>query len=472
MTTTGAVYLLTYHGTLLCVAQGGRLEHQPLADTAAVPVTLPADIAPQRFEDFLVGDDAPLSVPITAGPLADFTATLAGNRRTLTLQRNGTFVSAERGGAHVAHDRIKALDWETFIPLRHHDLMLLRGFKTNRWVVRSTAMIAAPGSANFGPGFKLHLGGISVDLRYQLPFENRALPYRVRLLRDGWRIDEACLLRPLVVMTAFRIPAVHEQMLLSLRSLREIAGYQGHVLVLTDIPPHDLQKRLRETDAHRTTVIPLSARDVVASVASRYALLDWPDINRFQPILCVDPDIIFDGDIIPMLAAIAASDRIAAPVERQSLLRTFPAFGSSLLQQDGARPNLAAGFSTAAFGIPNILDHRDTLTQIRRIIVNRSDRFGRNEPDWLEQEVANYVAYKLGSVDTHLISSFLRVVEPAAAQQAIIGQGLLRLAGPRGSETLTDAMRTALKALGEASIAPGAVAPSVETVGDIKGPAL
>ncbi len=447
-TTKPGLHLLTYHGALLCTTPEGAFVQRPLVDTAATPVVLPAGITARRFEQFLAADGKPLCVPLTEGPLSGFTATVSANRRTLTLSRAGRFLSAQRDVQHIADDRTEALEWENLMPLTPHDLSVLRGVAENAWVVRSSGKVVAKRTSAFRAGFALRAGELSFDLRYQTPFEGSALPYRLRLLRDGWRIDELCLLRPLVVMTAFRTPTILEQMRLSLHSLREMGRFDGHVLLLTDVSPQLLHQRLPGEDVRRMTIITLAASDAVAGAASRYALLDWPEIRRFQPILCVDPDIVFDADITPMLAAIAASDRIAAPVERQSLQRTSPALGLSLLQQDGAQPRLVPGFSTSAMGIPNVLEHRDTLAQIRRVIVNRCDRFGRNEPVWLEQEAANYVAYRTGSVDTHLITRCLRTIDPTQAPHVTPGQGLLRFEGPRGSESVTDAMRSALRALG------------------------
>jgi hypothetical protein len=472
-TSTRGLHLLTYHGALFCTTPDGAFVQRPLADTGATPIVLPAEITARRFEEFLAADGKPLCVPITEGALSGFTMTLAANRRTLTLSRDGRFLSAERDVQNIAHDRAKANEWENLMPLTQHDLSVLRGVAENAWVVRSTGAVVAKRTAALRGGFTLRAGDLSVDLRYQTPFEGSALPYRLRLLRDGWRIDELCLLRPLVVMTAFRTPAVVEQMLLSLQSLREIAHFDGNVLLLTDAAPQLLHRRLSGRDAQRTTIITVAASDAVAGAASRYALLDWPDIRRFQPILCVDPDIVFDADITEMLAAIAASDRIAAPVERQSLQRNSPALGMSLLQQDGAQPRLVPGFSTAVLGIPNVLEHRDTLAQIRRVIVNRCDRFGRNEPVWLEQEAANYVAYRTGSVDTHLITRCLRTIDATQAAHVTAGHGLLRFEGPRGSEAVTDAMRCALRALGgNAGDQPVTMISETFCDEEIEGPAL
>jgi lipopolysaccharide biosynthesis glycosyltransferase len=126
-------------------------------------------------------------------------------------------------------------------------------------------------------------------------------------------------------------------------------------------------------------------------MVARYLILDWPDAWRYQPLLYVDADIVFDRDVTPMLHAIAMSDRIAAPVELMSPLARNPSVGATLLQRDLCSPGYMAGFNSGTLGIPNVRAHAETLRLIRRIIANHSLLHGREALPYADQEIANYV---------------------------------------------------------------------------------
>ena len=54
-----------------------------------------------------------------------------------------------------------------------------------------------------------------------------------------------------------------------------------------------------------------------------------------------------------------------------------------------------AGFNTGTLGIPNLRAHAETLRLIRRIIANHGIMHGQAALPWADQEVANYVAFRL-----------------------------------------------------------------------------
>jgi hypothetical protein len=183
-------------------------------------------------------------------------------------------------------------------------------------------------------------------------------------------------------------------------------------------------------------------------MAARYFILDWPDARRFQPLLYVDTDIVFDSDVTPMLRAVATSDRIAAPIEVLTSLAANPASGAALLQRDFCSPGFMAGFNTGTLGIPNLRAHAETLRLVRRIIMNHATLHGRMALPWVDQEIANYVSFRLNNhVDTGLISRFVRF----AGNDAHTGNrcGLVHFWPVAGAAARTQAMRDYLGRLRE-----------------------
>lgn len=403
-------FLLTWHGTLLCrQRQSGTLVHRPLVpsqdDVEPVVLDVPIEQLQPAFAHHLRAM-LPELPDHPAGGLQMFQLRWGSDQRTVTLRQNGALLSAELDGERVALFRTEEAGWENFLPATQADLDALRLVLSSSWLVRSSgAEVERP---TLGQYFRLHVGGLEVDLRHQLPFDLAEWPYRLTLLRDGWRIEQIVQYRPLVYYAAFGRPEITEQFAISVRSLIEFGCYRGPIVVLSDHAPDDLARFLPAEDLARVAVIPFEPRDRPGFLAARYILLDWPGGRQFQPLLYVDTDIIFDSDVTPMLHAIAMSDRIAVPLEPMSPLAVNAGSGAALLQRDLCSPGFLAGFNSGTLGIPNLPSHATSLRLIRRIVMNHSLMHGREALPFGDQEVANYVSYRLAHFDTGLISRFVR----------------------------------------------------------------
>ena len=195
-------------------------------------------------------------------------------------------------------------------------------------------------------------------------------------------------------------------------------------------------------DLARVAVLPFQPSDRPGYMAA--LILDWPDARQFQPLLYVDTGTVFDSDVAPMLRAVAISDRIAAPMELLSPLAANPALGATL-QRDFCSPGYMAGFNTGTLGIPNLRAHAETLRLIRRMIMNHSALHGRMALPYVDQEMANYVSFRLTQFDTGLISRFVRF---AGADVPIAnGCGLVHFWPVRGAAARAQAMRDYLARL-------------------------
>jgi len=404
--------LLTWQGTLLCRRRTTgeliqRPVNSPLDDADLVEIGIPAERLQVTFSNHM-RNDIGLSLQVAEGALAGWSVTRAADGRSINLERGGQFLSALYR-SEVVRTASHANDWEGFLPLSPTDIETLRAIAANDWVVRSNATRVVAHDIRFTAFCGLKLGPLAFDLRWQVPFDLSAWPNRLTLLSDGWRIEQVCRFRPLVYFTAFGNEAIMRQFALSVRSLVTFGRYEGDIAVMTDRTPEEIAAMLPAFDRPRVLVFPCPARERTGFMAARYSIPDWPEAWQYQPLLYADVDTIFDADIAPVLRAIACSDRISAPLEWFSPLRTTVSVGASLLQRDGCEPGSEIGFNSGTLGIPNLFEHAHPLRMIGRIMTNNATLKAPGSRDDDDQVVANYVSFKLGHFDTMLLAPYVRV---------------------------------------------------------------
>jgi hypothetical protein len=437
-------YILTFAGTLLCQKYDtGEIVQRPIHgigdDVEPVEIEFPIEQLRPTYDQFTRNTFPELDLRVQLGALGPLRITRAWDRRCLAFSRDELFLTAYGG---VLLSQVKVSDWERFLPVAKTDLDVLRGIIGNSWVVRSSGAFVAQNEVRLDVWFALKFGGLSVDLRYQLPFDLTSWPFRLIVLRDAWKIEAVCLFRPLVYFTAYCDPAVVQQLYESIRSLIDIGCYAGAVLVFTDRDASEIARNVPQVPADQLSVYRTEPTDLAGFVSSKYAILDIPWAAQFQPILFCDPDVVFDADVAPMLYALARSDRIAAPAEEYAPMRSAASAGSGLLQLDGCSPGLRVGFNAGTLGIPNLAAHGATLRLIRTIIINHSDDKGRQQLGWIDQEVANYVSFRLADFDTHLISGHVRYGGWPGTEPDINWRGgAVHFWPAGGTEETLDAMR-------------------------------
>ncbi|MCB8883464.1 hypothetical protein ACELLULO517_24665 [Acidisoma cellulosilytica] len=404
-------YLISYHGALMArTADRTGITHLSVGQIRdreeLVSVDLDPDTFRQPFVDFI---EQKASLPTEAdvkflGPCEIYPYPAS---RTVAIARNGSFASAPPGGT-VEINRTEVKDWEHFLPCSDEDLDFLQRLLAEQWIVKSTRSLINPETITFGEKFNLHIGHLAIPLNYNLPFDQKHAPFRFTVLSEGWKVNEILLFKPMIYYLAFGEDNVFQQLSLSLVSLGAVGHYKGQVWVYSDRDLASIRAEMPWVPRDRFTVKPLRPNDWVGFVAGKYCILEDDDAHHYQPVIYMDPDIIYNADIQAMLIAMAVSDKLTAPIEVFSGLEHAPSVGATLLQLDHELPRFASGFNCGTIGIPNIPSQLHHLKLIRRVICNILGQRGRSALQWVDQEAANYVSYKIAHFETHEVSKYVR----------------------------------------------------------------
>lgn len=404
-------YLLSFHGKFLARAENAtdicQLGLNDIGDTGnLVAVDLEDRLFRPSYEDFI---EDRTSEPQTAQLrfMGEFQVHPKPTTRTICLKTGDHYAGASPYGP-VEINRPEASLWEEFLPIAETELGLFQEMRRSDWIIKSTRQIVSGSSIAIGDNFTLRIGSLTLPLNYNLPLDRVHAPFRYVVLLDGWRIDEIILFKPLLYYLAFGQDNVFEQLSLSLESLGRAAAFTGQVLVFTDRRPEAIQALAAWLKPEQIIVRHIPAVDWVGFVAGKYCILEEESAYAFQPVVYMDPDIIYDADLSPLLTAMACATRLTAPIEEFSGLEHAPSVGATLLQLDHERPRFAVGFNCGTLGIPNLPMHRHTLELVRKVICNFTAQRGRSALHWVDQEAANYVSYKIGHFETHEVSRFVR----------------------------------------------------------------
>jgi len=444
------MFLLSTHGTVVCASpHDGTLAHfrPDRIGNGYEPVNfgaLPGDPG-SDFKAFLELSASTDAHRPTDPRVSDLALTRTKDLRTFKVARGETYMTAVPDGKLLFHSR-EANNWELYVGLSPEDLANIKLILSNEWVEASTGKLVTPETIGLKEGWRLTIGQAVLDLRLQFPAMSRDMPFRIVGMHEGWRIVQFFLYKPLMYFTAFKSPEVLKQLYLCLQSLLEFGRYEGPVHLITDQTAETILANVPGLDPSRLSIQTLHPADWVGYVAAKYTILEHEPAYAHQPVFFNDPDIIFDADIKPALRAIAGSDRIAAPIEG-GLLRTFPSIGAALYQRDGFDPGFANGFNAGTMGLPNLRKHGHTFELIRSIIVNHALLHGRDYHRWVDQETANYVSFRIGHVNTHAISRYVRVGFPGTDETAEGRCGLVHFwaSHPKGA-VMENYVRTLRKA--------------------------
>ncbi len=461
------MHLMTYWGTFVRLDPETRSLHQSdYRDDdwfeRLLDVQVPSDFRTSTYLDFIeANEEIPHAFEIS-GPAGEHLALRQAPKvEGVTVSRDGHYLCAGPHFSRLDYTRDKPSSWETFQLVEAEDVERVRHILSADWLIRSTGVLTR--QQDISTGFRsIRLGAVTIDiastvqlwrdLRLRTPAgrptsEGDRAAFYYDIIIDGWKIDRIRLYNPCIFFTAFKSPLVLSQLHLSMTSLLEFGAYDGHIHVISDQTREDLLREVPNLPARRLTVQTVKARDFTGFVASKYLLLDCIEARQYQPLLFSDPDIVYDRPIERMLCALTAAERVAAPLEDFSLLRQAPSMGTSLLQRDGFETRETCGFNGGTLGFLNLAEHGHILSMIRVIIMSYSGMSGRGSLSWVDQEVANYVGYKAGQVDTTVLSRFVRYGLTGTEHDAAGRIGLVHFWPPGHAIEKLRAMQTYYAAL-------------------------
>ena len=307
--------------------------------------------------------------------------------------------------------------WEYFLLLDEEFIGKIRYILANDWVSKRTATLYKKSDICLEPDFTLRLGAFRLNLRLQdkADFSD----YVICGVSDDWKPEVFFVFRPLVYITAYASKTVLDQLHICVRSLRDIGRFDQKIVVMTDRSRDEILRLCEECESDPTEVDPSFPKDFVGFVSSKYSIFDKDVYRRHQPLMYLDPDIVFDRPVEDMLVAALVTEQICAPLEDWHRLKTHPPVGATLIQLDQLEPgSYAAGFNGGTIVIPNTADprHRRSFELVARTITHVGLKFGRGFNPWADQEVANYIAYKVGGWNTAALTRFVHYIENDAGQ--------------------------------------------------------
>ena len=199
----------------------------------------------------------------------------------------------------------------------------------------------------------------------------------VSLLHQGWKAERLFRYRPLIYFAAFGDDSIFQCLETALASLDRFAQWPGSVLILTDRAPDALAPLIPERLRPRIHVHRSNPGDVLGFTLARYAVGAAPVAHTHQPLLYVDADVVFDGDLTGLMIDVLLSGCACFLPERTMFDYDF--YGEPLFRADGGfLPSYDRGLSSGAIGIPTLAQVSDAF---RLILESRPRLSGdRGEP--------------------------------------------------------------------------------------------
>ncbi len=425
-------YLLTRHGTLLHFDVGRKqFRHDRLGVAERNVVFCPAGAAPDGpGELFILDRDGKklFGRPATAAALPDGRVALGYDGLALVGAEAGQILTEP----HVGGPR------DGFWLVTPDELDGLAFVAGNRWVSdRVSQEPVQPHDVGIGGG-SLRIGEAAYPIAALLGpggplarvIERKAFSVSYQL----WKLERFRLYQPLAYFAAFGAAPIFACLEIAIQSLFEFGGWDGDVIVITDCAHADLPHRFAEPIRSRVRTRTMQCRDVLDYTLARYRLATAEGLDRYQPVLYLDTDIVCDAPVAPILARLLRSEAVQFPAEHPLAVNGHW-YGASLLLEDGYRPLPGErGLSTGLIGFSDFAQVREAFGRI----VASCEAFARskddrNRFDTYDQPFANYVLRKLGGFGTDVLTGAYAIHEHGRPPGAIERRGFAHFAGVVGN---------------------------------------
>ncbi len=331
--------------------------------------------------------------------------------RAVSFKNNdGKYLCFE--GNNLVFTRDEANLWESFCPIDEKFIKKLQYVILNKWISKRTGEIFDGKNITFCSDFIMKIGTFSIDIRSQhvADFEE----YKFIGFCDTWKFEEFLLYNPLIYITAYSSKSVLNQLSLCVRALRNFADFDGRIIVMSNEDTTSIRSICSMDGDDNIDVDHMDPKDFVGYVCSKFSILGKDIYSGYQPVMYLDPDIIFNSDLNKMLQEATLTEDICAPLEDFHRVQTHVPVGAGLIQLDSLTPSpYAAGFNGGTIIFPNTDNTKvkEFLDAARRSITNIGEFFGRDFNLWADQEVINYLSIKNFNINTSCISKYAKYVD-------------------------------------------------------------
>ncbi|MDI2112804.1 glycosyltransferase [Commensalibacter nepenthis] len=316
------------------------------------------------------------------------------------LRYNSSFVQAHKYNKNTISfvETSSPLLWEEFRLLTIKELSALIQLVQNKWHIVGNKNVL---QVNSDSSTQQHIafGDLLIDFNEFLDAIDNNNEYNGTILNFsfniGWRAYKAYLIKPAIIYILFGQGEVLNQFKVSLQSLTLVGNYSNDIFIVTNTPPKDLQSYIPEKIAHKVHFIDIQGYDKLDFYSTRINILSSGILDSYQPILYSDLDIIFDKDIYEFLQEAATAKQCSAQIEPYNLIQDCTSTGGVLFQQDTFDIPKTEGFNSGILLIPNMKYHKNSFKTAFKTINNYTSTYGRFSIPYPDQNVLNYVLYKL-----------------------------------------------------------------------------
>ncbi|WP_225198609.1 glycosyltransferase [Gluconobacter oxydans] len=298
--------------------------------------------------------------------------------------------------------------WETFKLLDIETFHAARRVASHRWVLGGSDTIV-----------RLNLRESDFD---QVTFGEKKLPMEAFftsaaatkhlprfIFFDDWKVHEAFLLNPAVVLVVFGHGVALQQYCECIRSIGSLANYDGTILIVSNIEADHLKGLAPEALRSQIQVIPMQGSDQLDYVGARLTIFNTSLLDEYQPILYSDVDIVFNRPIEPFLVEAVKARRCSAQIEPFHQIATSEHTGSTLVQADPFSCEGLRGFNGGLLLVPNMADHARYIRAAYQTLVRYTSQHGRKSIPFYDQSVLNYTLYKLNDFDGEPVSAHTQI---------------------------------------------------------------
>jgi hypothetical protein len=393
---SGSKFIWTRWGTLVFCDRDGKLKHGD-ALKAARNVFISAAghlISPEQSGE-------PVAL-IKLGPCLS------------NISRDGIYYTAEPDG-NLSCTRSACGIWEQFLLLAPSELEAVIALRANDWVLRDATIITGR-DVHYEAGFGVKFGPLRIDLTAPgtIRITERAGQNiaAVNLIHAGWQVTTARRFHPLIYFTVFGPDHIFEMLLLCLTSIAKFGAYTGDILILSDREPERMGGYIPAALTGRTSFSYREVTSHTSMMMQRFDISALP-IEEFQPVLCLDADMICDAPLMPMFAACNTTAKFSGSAEYGGV--TIGQMSEGIGNWFGRFLFVAAGESFAhAKGLNGgaiVFPHKQPAMAVFDLVASAFAKSVQNFPDFKgmgEQPILNYVLQGLSLIDADGLNEFIQ----------------------------------------------------------------